>query len=151
MFYEMTPTCCDISLSNVIPGNNGYFLSGMQTQRYRNWECSMTGNLCPFSEEAPILDLLHDYACSKICIVVAIHSSFKLIESISFEINNCLVNPGDGFWCQKGRHLANCFGIKSILQFIRQPPVNTLSVCNLRFGNKHAILMINVATPNNMI
>ena len=94
--------------------------------RYRNWECSMTGSLRPFSEEAPILDLLHDYACSKICIVVAIHGSCKLIKSIPFKINNFLVKPGDGFWCQKGGHLSNCFGLKSILQLIRQPPVKTL-------------------------
>ena len=41
--------------------------------------------------------------------------------------------------------------LKSILLFIRQPLVNTLSVCSLRFGKKHAIPMTNVATPNNMI
>ena len=103
------------------------FLSGMSTQRDCNWECSMTGRLRPFSEEAPILDILHDYACSKIVI------------------------PGDGFWCQKGGHLPNCFSLKSIFLFIRQPLVNTLSVCSLRFGNKHAIPMTKVATPNNMI
>ena len=108
-------------------GTKAVFLSGMLTQRDCNWECSMTGCLRPFSEEAPILDLLHDYACSKIVI------------------------PCDGFSCQKGGHLPNCFSLKSILPFIRQPLVNTLSVCRLRFGNKHAIPMTNVATPNNLI
>ena len=44
------------------------FLSGMSTEIDCNWECSMTGSLRPFSEEVPILDLLHDYACSKIVI-----------------------------------------------------------------------------------
>ena len=63
-------------------------------------------------------------------------------------MNNFLVKPGDGFWCKKGGHLPNCFGLKSILQLIRQPPVKT--VCNLRFGNKHAILMINVTTPDDI-
>ena len=87
----------------------------------------MTGSLRPFSEEAPILNLLHDYACSKIVI------------------------PGDGFWCQNGGHLPNCFSLKSILLLIRQPLVKTISVCSVRFGNKHAIPMTNVATPNNMI
>ena len=54
-------------------------------------------------------------------------------------------------WCHKGGHFPNCFSLKSILQFIRQQLVNTLPACSLRFGNKHAILMTNVATPNNMI
>ena len=41
-------------------------------------------------------------------------------------MNNFLVKPGDGFCCQKGGHLPNCFGLKSILQLIKQPPVKTL-------------------------
>ena len=118
------------------------FLSGMSTQRDRHWECSMTGSLRSFSEEAPILNLLHNYACSKIGIDVARYGSCNLIESIPFEMNNFLVIPGDGFW------FPNCFSLKSILQFIRRPLVNTLSVCNLRFGNKHAILMTNVGMMN---
>ena len=69
----------------------------------------MTGSLCPLSEEAPVLDLLHDYAYSKIVI------------------------PGDGFWCQKGGHLPNCFSLNSTLLFIKQPLVNTLSICSLLF------------------
>ena len=63
-------------------------------------------------------------------------------------MNNFLVIPGDGFWCQKGGHPSDCFSLKLSLQFIRQPLINPLSVCSLRFGNKHAILMTNVATPN---
>ena len=126
-------------------------LSGMSTQRDRNLECSMTGSSCPFAEEAHILVFLHDYACSKIHIFVAIHDSCNLIESIPFDMNNFLYIPGDGFWCQKGGHLPNCFSLKSTLQLIRQPLVNTLSVCKLCFGNKHTILMTNVATSNNMI
>ena len=77
------------------------FLSGMSTQRYRNWERSMTGSLCPFSEELPVLDLLHDYACSNIRIVVVIHGSCNLIGSIPFEMNNFLSIPGDGFGVRK--------------------------------------------------
>ena len=127
------------------------FLSGMSTQRECNWDCSMTGSLRSFFEEAPNLDLLHDYACSKIRIVVTIHGSFNLIESIPFEISNFLVIHGDGFWFRKGGHLPNCFSLKPILQFIRQPLVNTLSVLSLHFSNKHAILMTNVATPNDVI
>ena len=126
------------------------FLSGMSTRRDHNQVCSMTGSLRPFSEEAPILDLLHDYVCSKICIVVTIHGACNcnLIESIPFEMNNFLVILGDGFWCQKGGHPFDCFSLTLSLQFIRQPLINPLSVCSLRFGNKHAILMTNVATPN---
>ena len=126
-------------------------LSGMSTQRDRKRECSMTGSLCSFSEEAPILVFLHDYACSKIRIVVAIHGSCNLIESIPFDMNNFLDIPGDCFWCHKGGHIPNCLSLKWILQFIRQLLVNTLSVCKLCFGNKHTILMTNVATSNNMI
>ena len=88
----------------------------------------MTGSLCPFSEEAQILVFLHDYACSKIHIFVAMHDSCNLIESIPFDMNNFLDIPGDVFWCQKGGHLPNCFSLKSTLQLIRQPLVNTLSV-----------------------
>ena len=111
-------------------------LSGTSTQRDCKWECSMTGSSCPFSE-APILVFLHDYACSKIGFVVALHGSCNLIESIPFDMNNSLDIPGDGFWCQKDGHLPNCFSLKSILQFIRQPLVNTLLVYKLSFGNKH--------------
>ena len=125
-------------------------LAGMLTLRDRNWECSMTGSLCPLSEEAPILVFLHDYACSKIRIVVAVHGSCNLIESIPFDMNTFLDIPGDGFWCQKGGHLPYCFSLKSILQFTRQPLVNTLSVCELCFGNKLTILMT-IAISNNMI
>ena len=64
----------------------------------------MTGGLRPFSEEAPILNLLHDYARNKIRIAVAMHGSCNLIEIIPFEMNNFLVILGDGFWCQKGAH-----------------------------------------------
>ena len=149
--YETTPSRCDISLSNRALETKAVFLSSMSTQRDRNWECSMTYSLCPFSEEAPILNLLHDYACSKIHIVVVIHDSFTLIESVPFEINNLLVISGDGFWCQKGGHPPNCCSLKSILKSIRQPLINTLSVCSLWFGNKHAIFMTNVATTNNVI
>ena len=76
-------------------------LSGMSTQRDRNWECSMTGRLCPFSEEAQILAFLHDYACSKIRIVVAIQGRCNLIESIPFDMNNFLDITGDGFGVRK--------------------------------------------------
>ena len=150
--YETTPShFVTLAFPTWALETKAVFLSGMSTQRDRNRECSMTGSLRPFSEEAPILDILHDYVCSKICIVVTIHGSCNLIESIPFEINNFLVIPGDGFWCHKGGHPPNCFSLKLILQFIWQPLVNTLSVCSLHFGNKHAILMTNVATPNNKI
>ena len=67
--YEMTGSHCDISLSNVSAlETKAVFVSGMSTQRDCNWEYSMTGSLRPFSEEAPILNLFHDYACSKIVI-----------------------------------------------------------------------------------
>ena len=37
------------------------FQSGMSTWKDGNWECSKTVSLRPLSEEAPVLDLLHDY------------------------------------------------------------------------------------------
>ena len=126
-------------------------LSGMLTQRDRNWECSMTGSLCPFSEEAQILVFLHDYACSKIHIFVAMHDSCNLIESIPFDMNNFLDIPGDVFWCQKGGHLPNCFSLKSINFTINKTTTCKHSISQLCFDNKHTILMTNVATSNNMI
>ena len=103
--YEKTGSHCDISLSNVSPGNKG---------------CLSIWHEDP---ERLQLGMLHDWQLA----------------------------PGDGFWCQKGEHLPNCCSLKSILLFIRQLLVNILSVCSLRFGNKHAILMINLATTNNTI
>ena len=48
-----------------------------------------------------MLAFLHDYACSKIRIVVAIHGSCNLIESIPFDMNNFLDIPGDSFGVRK--------------------------------------------------
>ena len=149
--YEMTQRHCDISVSNVSLGNKDcHFTWHVNPERSQlgmlhDWQ------LVSILQEAPILFFLHDYACSKIRIVVAIHGSWNLIESIPFDMNNSLDIPGDGFWCQKDGHLPNCFSLKSILQFIRQQLANTLLVYKSSFGNKQTILMTNVATSNNII
>ena len=67
----------------------------------------MTDSLLPFSDEVTIPDLLHGYTWSKIRIFVAMHGSRNLIESTPCEMNNFLVIPGDGFWCQKVNQFYN--------------------------------------------
>ena len=122
MFYETTPSCCDISLSNVIPGNKGCFFIW-----HVDPEISQLGMFHDWQLASILWRSRYPWSLAwQICIVVAIHGSCKLIKSIPFEMNNVLVKPGDGFWCQKSGHLPNCFGLKSTLQLIKQPPVKTL-------------------------
>ena len=85
--YETTPSCYDISISNVSPGNESCLSSWHLDPEISQLGMIHDWQLASISEEAQILDLLHDYGCSKIRIVVAMHGSCNFFESIPFETN----------------------------------------------------------------
>ena len=96
--YEMIQSRCDISLSNVSPGNKGCLSiwhvdpQRLQLGMLHDWQLAsiLWRNPNPWS--------LAWLACSKIRMVVAMYGSCYHIESMPFEMNNFLVIPGDVFF-----------------------------------------------------
>ena len=108
--YETTPNSCEISLSNVSPGNKG-----CRSIWHVDLERSQLGILPRLA--ACVHFLRKPQSLISCTTMPAVKSALLwqymvviiLLKAHTFEMNNFLAIPGHGFWGQKGEHLPNCF------------------------------------------